>query len=83
MMDQAKGIAKDVAGKAQDAFGGATGDAAMQMEGKVRQVAGKAQRTYGEAMNGLRDAATSNPIATMAVTAGVAFVLGAMWSRRD
>ena len=83
MMDQAKGIAKDVAGKAQDAFGGASGDAATQIEGKVRQAAGKAQRTYGEAVHGLRDAASSNPITTMAVIAGVAFVLGAMWSRRD
>jgi uncharacterized protein YjbJ (UPF0337 family) len=83
MMDQAKGIAQDIAGKAQDAFGGAAGDTATQMEGKFRQAAGKAQRRYGEAVSGLRDAAANNPLATLAVVAGIGFLLGVVWSRRD
>jgi uncharacterized protein YjbJ (UPF0337 family) len=83
MLDQAKGIAKDVAGKAQDAFGGATGDVATQIEGKVRQGVGKAQRSFGEAIGGFRDAAVENPAATLAVVAGVGFLLGVLWSRRD
>ncbi len=83
MMDQAKGVANDVVGKAQDAYGGAVGDFATQLQGKARQAAGKAQRTYGEALSSLRDAAVSNPVASLAVAAGVGFILGAMWARRD
>jgi uncharacterized protein YjbJ (UPF0337 family) len=82
MMDQAKGTVKEVVGKAQDAFGGAAGEAATQFEGKVRQAAGKLQKSYGGAAEGLRDAVISNPVAALAVVAGVGFVLGAMWSRR-
>jgi uncharacterized protein YjbJ (UPF0337 family) len=83
MIDQAKGIAKDVAGKAQDAYGGATGDGGMQFVGKLRQAAGKAQRSYGEAVDSFREAAVSNPVATLAAAAGVGFLLGVIWSRRD
>lgn len=83
MLDQAKGIAKDVAGKAQDAFGGATGDVATQMEGKIRQGVGKAQKSFGEAVSGFSDAASSNPVATLAAVAGIGFLLGVLWSRRN
>ena len=83
MLDQAKGIANDVAGKAQDAFGGATGDVATQMQGKIRQGVGKAQKSFGEAMSGFSDAASNNPAATLAVVAGIGFLLGVLWSRRD
>lgn len=83
MMDQAKGIAKDVVGKAQDAYGGAVGDVATQVEGKLRQAAGQAQKSYGDALSSFRENALSNPAATLAVVAGVGFLLGVMWSRRD
>jgi uncharacterized protein YjbJ (UPF0337 family) len=83
MMDQAKGAVKDVVGKAQDAYGGATGDAATQLQGKIRQATGKLQESYGEAVDGLREQTAANPIATLAVAAGVGFVLGALWSRRS
>jgi uncharacterized protein YjbJ (UPF0337 family) len=83
MMDQAKGVANNVVGKAQDAFGGATGDMATQAQGKVRQAAGKAQKTFGDALSGFQDAALTNPIAAVAVVAGVGFLLGILWSRRD
>jgi uncharacterized protein YjbJ (UPF0337 family) len=83
MLDQAKGIAQEVVGRAQDAYGGAAGDAATQIQGKVRQAAGIAQKSYGDAVTSIREAAISNPAATLAVAAGVGFVLGMLWSRRD
>ncbi len=83
MMDQAKGLTNDVVGKAQDAFGGATGDISTQVQGKLRQAAGKAQKNFGDAVSGFQDAALTNPIAALAVVAGVGFLLGVLWSRRD
>jgi uncharacterized protein YjbJ (UPF0337 family) len=83
MLDQAKGIAKEVVGRAQDAYGAAAADTANQVQGKVRQAAGKAQRSYGDAISSFREAAVSNPAATLAVVAGIGFVLGMLWSRRD
>lgn len=83
MMDQAKGTVKEVVGRAQDTVGAAAADAASQIAGKARQAAGKAQQGYGQAISSLRDAATGSPIATMAAIAGVAFLLGIVWSRRD
>ena len=83
MEDQIKGTFQDVAGKVQDAVGGATGDGELQAEGKVRQVAGIAQQKYGEALDSFREAAVANPATTLAIVAGVSFVLGAVWARRD
>jgi uncharacterized protein YjbJ (UPF0337 family) len=83
MMDQAKGIANNIAGKAQDAFGGATGDVGTQVQGKFRQAAGKAQQNLGEAVTTFQKAAVANPAAALAVVAGIGFVLGALWARRD
>jgi ElaB/YqjD/DUF883 family membrane-anchored ribosome-binding protein len=87
MMEQARGTVKDVVGKAQDAIAEAAGDAAAQMQKRARKAAGKMQRrlqkSYGEAVEGLRDAASSNPAATLAVVAGIGFLLGVMWSRRE
>ena len=83
MIDQAKGIANDVAGKAQDAYGGATGDTSTQLQGKIRQAAGKAQKNFGDAVSTFQDAAVANPVAALAVVAGVGFLLGALWARRD
>lgn len=82
MLDQAEGTIKNIAGRAQDALGAATGDADMQMEGKARQAAGKAQQVYGEALDSVRESAVTHPVGTMAAFVGVGFVLGALWARR-
>jgi uncharacterized protein YjbJ (UPF0337 family) len=82
MLDQAEGTMQNIAGKVQDAFGAATGDAGTQAEGKARQVAGKAQAVYGDMLDTVRESAVTNPLGTMAMVAGVGFVLGALWSRR-
>lgn len=82
MFERTEGAMQNIAGKIQDAVGGATGDVGTQIEGKARQVAGRTQQGYGEVLAQLRSAARSNPIATLAVVAGVSFVAGSLWARR-
>jgi uncharacterized protein YjbJ (UPF0337 family) len=83
MLDQATGMAKDVAGKFEDAYGAITGDIGAQAEGKMSQAAGKLQKNFGEAVAAFLDTASNNPVATLAVVAGAGFLLGVIWSQRD
>ncbi|RZL45105.1 MAG: CsbD family protein [Variovorax sp.] len=82
MFEKTEGTLQNIAGRVQDAVGGATGDTSVQAEGKARQLAGKAQQTYGDVLNQVRESAVSNPVGTIAVAAGAGFVLGALFSRR-
>jgi uncharacterized protein YjbJ (UPF0337 family) len=45
--DQVEGKVKDVAGKAQRAFGDATNNASQQIKGGAKQVEGKLQQGIG------------------------------------
>jgi uncharacterized protein YjbJ (UPF0337 family) len=83
MNESVKGAIGEAAGKVQDAVGEAVGDAGMQAEGTLREAAGKAQRTYGEVLDDVRGAVSDNPMIAVALVAGVSFVLGALWARRD
>jgi uncharacterized protein YjbJ (UPF0337 family) len=47
--DTIKGAARELKGKAQSAFGGATNDRSTQLKGEVNKVAGKAQKEFGKA----------------------------------
>ncbi|CAN5919596.1 hypothetical protein BH11PSE13_BH11PSE13_41450 [soil metagenome] len=82
MFEKAEGTMQNIAGRVQDAFGAATGDTGTQAEGKARQVAGKAQQSYGHVLDQIRESAVTNPIGTIAVVAGVGFILGALWAKR-
>jgi uncharacterized protein YjbJ (UPF0337 family) len=55
--DRIAGTAKDFAGKTENAFGKATGDAESQASGRAREMAGKAQNLYGQAKDAVQDAA--------------------------
>ncbi len=83
MWDKAKGTVQEAAGTVEEAVGNASGDIGTEVEGRVRQAAGRLQQTYGDALEGFREAAVSNPGTTLAVVAGVSFLLGALWARRD
>ena len=54
--DRIAGTAKDFAGKAENAFGNATGDRESQASGRAREMAGKAQNLYGQAKDAVSDA---------------------------
>lgn len=84
-MDQneVEGTIRNVAGKIEDAAGALTGDAEHQLKGKVRQVAGTAQAKAGEVLDNVRELAADRPVGTVLIAAGVAFVLGMLFARRD
>ncbi len=82
MFNKTEGTIRNIAGHVQEAFGSATGDAGAQVKGKARRAAGSAQYGYGEIVEQLRESAVKNPIGTVAIVAGVFFVVGAIWSRR-
>ncbi len=82
MFEKTEGAIQNIAGRVQDAFGAATGDTGSQIKGKARRAAGSAQYGYGEILNQVRESAVTNPIGTVAVVAGVFFVLGAMFAKR-
>ena len=56
-MDENKidGTVRNLAGKAEDAFGSMTGDTKMKAEGVADKIAGSAQRAYGQAKDSVRD----------------------------
>jgi len=82
MLEQTEGTVQKIAGRVQDAFGAATGDAETQAKGKAREAVGSVQESYGEVLNQVRESAVSNPVVTLAVIAGIGFVLGAAWAKR-
>jgi uncharacterized protein YjbJ (UPF0337 family) len=53
--DQAKGAAKDVAGKVQEKTGKAVGSPDQEAKGRARQAEGKLQKAYGDVKAALRN----------------------------
>jgi uncharacterized protein YjbJ (UPF0337 family) len=58
--NQVKGTVKDVAGKAQETLGKATGSVKQQAKGLAKQVEGKVQKGVGDAQETARDANRKN-----------------------
>ena len=82
MLEKTEGVAQSVAGHIQEAVGTVTGDDSTRAAGQARQAAGSLQQSYGDLLSQVRESAVSNPAATVAVIAGVGFVLGAIWAKR-
>ncbi|KQR77147.1 hypothetical protein ASG35_12875 [Burkholderia sp. Leaf177] len=82
MFEKTQGSVKEAVGKAQATLGSATGDNGTQFEGHARQAAGIAQQTYGEALDTVRGATKSNPVASLALVAAVSFIAGVLWAGR-
>jgi len=82
MFNKNEGFVQNVAGRVQEAFGSATGDTSTQLGGKARRAVGAAQYGLSDFVDEVRDVASKNPVETVAIVAGVCFVLGAIWSRR-
>ncbi len=81
--NEVEGTIRNVAGKIEDAAGALTGDTEHQVKGKARQVAGTVQAKAGEVFDDVRELAADKPVGTVLIAAGVAFVLGMLFARRD
>lgn len=53
--DQVKGVAKDIAGKAQEAAGKLTGNKSQQVKGLGKQITGTIQKSYGDAKEAVKE----------------------------
>lgn len=82
-INEVEGTVRNVVGKVQDAAGALTGDTANQLKGKATQAAGVAQAKAGEALDNVRELAADRPVGTLMITAGIAFLLGMLFARRD
>lgn len=79
--DQLEGESRNLAGRAQQAYGEATDDHSVEAEGRVRSAAGRAQAQYGEAMESAREYTADRPFNALAIAAGVGFVFGLLVGR--
>ena len=84
-----EGTARNLGGKAEEAFGKVTGDARKRTDGLVNQAAGAAQDLYGQAVDTARETATTfersqrhtietQPYFSALVALGIGWLLGRM-----
>jgi ElaB/YqjD/DUF883 family membrane-anchored ribosome-binding protein len=71
MTDRTAGAVKDLAGQAQDA--------ASRMTAQGREASEGVQEVAGNIKGAIDKSVTDQPMATLAMAAGIGFVLGALW----
>ena len=71
---------KQAAGKVQEEFGAAVGDAATQISGKTRELSGKAQQLCADTTNLVRERMAESPFAVLAIFAAIGFIAGMVWA---
>lgn len=72
MSDKVQGMARDMAGRAQQALGDTFGDAKTQAQGIYNQASGQAQEQMGRLAEVIRD----QPLIAAAIALGVGYILG-------
>lgn len=76
MSDKVQGMARDMAGRAQQALGDTFGDAKTQAQGLYNQASGQAQEQAGRLAEVIRD----QPLIAAAIALGVGYILGRLTS---
>lgn len=77
-----EGTVRNLAGRAEEALGAATGDHDTEARGAARRIAGQAQQTVGHAADEARDYVKDQPLTALLIAGGVGFLLGALIVRR-
>jgi uncharacterized protein YjbJ (UPF0337 family) len=79
MSDKLEGDLRETAGRVQQKFGEAVGDARTQSDGLYNQAAGRAQRVWGQAQGAsdqVSDTIRAQPLIAAAVALGIGYILG-------
>lgn len=76
------GAAQDVAGKAEEAFGTATGNWEAEGRGRARQTIGQAQNLYGNAVDAARSYTGEQPLTALLIAGGIGLAIGMLLGRR-
>jgi uncharacterized protein YjbJ (UPF0337 family) len=79
--EQVEGVAEKIAGKAQGAFGKLVGDESLQAEGAAREAGGQLTESYGDAVDGVTTFVKQNPIAALAIGAGLGIIISRLLRR--
>jgi len=77
-----EGAARNFGGKIQDAVGAITGDADTQARGQTNRAAGAAQNVYGQAVDGVKDFASDQPLLALLSAMGIGVIIGILLARR-
>ncbi|MGH7040502.1 MAG: CsbD family protein [Acetobacteraceae bacterium] len=72
MSDKVQGMARDMAGRAQQAVGDTFGDAATQARGMYNQAAGQTQEQLGRVAEAVKD----QPLVATLIALGVGYIIG-------
>jgi uncharacterized protein YjbJ (UPF0337 family) len=79
--NEIEGTLRETAGRVEEALGSLSNDTKRQLRGKAEEIAGEVQATAGDAIDSVRDFASSKPIGTVLLAAGTAFLLGMFWAK--
>lgn len=75
MLEQAKDKAEEMVGKGQEEFGKATGDSALNLEGKIRKHAAQACYGINDYLDSVKDKTAKDPLPALMIAAGAGFLL--------
>ena len=79
--DRIEGAARNFGGKLEDAVGAITGDKATQARGQANRAAGAVQNAYGQAVDGVRDFASDQPLVAVLSAMGIGIIIGLLLNR--
>ncbi|MCP3726276.1 DUF883 C-terminal domain-containing protein [Paraburkholderia sp. CNPSo 3272] len=79
--EKVEGVAKEIAGEAQEKVGAALGDPAMELAGTAKALCGESRQLVADAAVVAREAMAENPLRVLGITAAIGFALGLLWSR--
>ncbi|WP_321921320.1 CsbD family protein [Paraburkholderia guartelaensis] len=79
--EKVEGIAKEIAGEAQEKVGAALNDPAMELAGTAKVLCGESRQLVADAAVVAREAIAESPLRVLGITAAIGFALGLLWRR--